>query len=138
MSPPSASDDHGGHPPVDCEDCRAAIRSPNRQTVSFLLFDQFTVPVVGCVDHLEQFATICGLTTEDTARLLSHLPAGGVPCPSCRNARYGSKQALIPVGEGATGVLACPEHQSYIASRFQTGLQTRAKLRSDIGGSTSI
>jgi len=138
MSPAPESDGHGAHPPVDCDACRAAIRSPNRQTVSFLLLDQFTVPVVGCVDHLEQFASICGLTTEDTATLLSHLPAGGVPCPSCRLAQYSSEQALVPVGEGVTGILACAEHQSHIASRFQTGLQTRDQLRTDIDGFQSV
>ena len=44
--------------------------------ISFLLFDQLELPLIGCDNHLEQFTTICGLTTEETAKLLPHRPAG--------------------------------------------------------------
>jgi len=59
------------HPPADpadspssirCTACDAALRSPGRDTVSFLLVDQLTIPLVGCPDHLTQFSTVCGLT----------------------------------------------------------------------------
>jgi len=132
MHSPPEPDDHGDHLPVDCDACQTALRSPNRQTVSFLLVDQYTVPVVGCEDHLEQFATICGLTTPDTAQLLSHLPAGGIQCPSCRLARHSSQQVLIPVGDGAAGILACEDHMTTMATRFKTGLETKRKLLTDI------
>lgn len=129
MAAPSERD---GEPPVPCNACRTALASPSRETVSFLLLDQFTVPVVGCADHLERFRAVCGLTTESSARLLSHVPAGGVPCPGCRLSAHGTPRSLIPVADGATVVLGCPEHQSAIAGRYQTGHRTRERLRDDL------
>lgn len=121
-----------GHPPVQCDACRSAFESDSRRTISFLLLDQLTIPVVSCEDHLEQFASVCGLTTEDTAETLDHRPAGGVRCPGCRLAPHNSAQPVIPVQDGAVLAVACPEHQSKILQRFQTGLQTQQHLSSSV------
>jgi len=115
-----------------CEACHAALKSIGRDTVSFLLLDQFTVPLVGCKDHLEQFRSVCALTTEDSVELLDHIPAGGVPCPGCRLARHNPHQAIIPVDDGIVPVLACPTHQADIAERYHTGLETHQQLTSSI------
>lgn len=119
-------------PPVPCEACQTALQSPGRRSVSFLLLDQLTLPVVGCDEHLEQLRAVCGLTTEERAELLGHLPAGGIRCPSCRLSSHGVRRALIPIDGGAAVVLGCPEHQTAIASRFQTGRETRAQLVADV------
>lgn len=126
-----------GHPPVQCDACRSAFESDSRRTISFLLLDQLTIPVVSCEDHLEQFASVCGLTTEDTAETLDHRPAGGVRCPGCQHAPHSAAQPVIPVRDGAALVVACPEHQSKILQRFQTGLQTRHHLSSSVEGTTN-
>ena len=63
---------------------------------------------------------------------LHHLPAGGIQCPSCRLARHSSQQVLIPVGDGAAGILACEDHMTTMATRFKTGLETKRKLLTDI------
>jgi len=125
-------------PPVPCGACRAALGSPSRKTVSFLLLDHLTVPVVGCEDHLEQFRAVCDLTTDGSAQLLSHVPAGGVPCPGCRLSTHGTRRALIPVAGGAAVVLGCPDHQSTIASRFETGQRTRRQLADDFDSFRSV
>jgi hypothetical protein len=117
---------------IRCEACDAALHSPSRDTISFLLFDQFTVPLAGCPDHLDQFSAVCGLTTEDSATLLGHRPAGGIPCPGCRHASHQSQQPVLPVGDGAVAVLACPRHQDEIIGRFRAGLQTRHHLTSTL------
>jgi len=78
------SDFTDGQPPIRCDECRSALRSDRQQAVSFLLLDQLTIPVLSCDDHLERFTSICGLTTEATADLLHHRPAGGITCPGCR------------------------------------------------------
>ncbi|MDS0261383.1 hypothetical protein NDI56_18435 [Haloarcula sp. S1CR25-12] len=135
MAPPerptARPDATAEQPPVPCSDCRAALASPSRETVSFLLLDQFTLPVAGCEDHLEQFRAVCGLTTSGRARLLAHLPAGGITCPSCRLSSHGTRRAMIPVDGGAAVLLGCPEHQSTIASRFQAGRETQNRLCAD-------
>ena len=119
-------------PPVPCADCEAALQSPERQHLSFLLLDQFTIPVAGCEEHLEQFATICGYTTDDTAELIAHRPAGGIGCPSCHLAPYNSQQSVVPVGTGAVSILACQKHQSEIINRFQAGLNTQQQLSTSL------
>ena len=130
--------DPGDELPVPCAACRAALSSPGRETVSFLLLDQFTVPVVGCDDHLERFRAVCGFTTDGSAQLLAHPPAGGVPCPGCRLSGHGTARSLIPIEGGATVVLGCPDHQSAIAQRYRLGRRTREQLRGDIGPSGSV
>lgn len=115
---------------IRCDACESALRSPGRETISFLLLDQFTIPLVGCNDHLEQFSSICGLTTEKGVKLLDHRPAGGLPCPGCRHASYNTQQPIIPLEGGALAVLACPTHQSDIINRFRTGLRTQHQLTS--------
>lgn len=136
-TPPAGPGD-GDEPPVPCPDCRHALTSISRDTVSFLLLDQFTVPVVGCQDHLEQFRAVCGLTTDGRAELLAHRPAGGITCPACRRASHDSRHAMIPVDGGAAVLLGCPDHQSTIATRFQTGQRTRQQLFGDIDPSRSV
>jgi len=140
MNPDEAAspDPVGEEPPVPCGACRDALSEPSRASVSFLLLDQFTLPVVGCMDHLEQFRAVCGLTTEGRAKLLSHRPAGGVPCPRCRLSTHGTHRALIPVDGGAAVVLGCAEHQSTIAGRFQTGQRTRQQLADDFDSFSSV
>lgn len=125
-----------GQPPVQCEACRSALESDSRRTISFLLLDQLTIPVVSCEDHLEQFASVCGLTTEDAAETLDHRPAGGVRCPGCQHAPHSGTQPVIPVREGAVLVVACPEHQSKILQRFRAGIQTRRTLSSSVDATT--
>ncbi|WP_302080537.1 hypothetical protein [Salinibaculum rarum] len=122
------ADDSSGHPPVPCSACQSALRSPERDAVSFLLLDQFTIPLVGCEEHLEQFRSVCALTTEDEAELLDHHPAGGINCPGCRLAPHNPEQPVMPISDGAVAILACPQHQSDIITRFHSGLQTRQQL----------
>jgi hypothetical protein len=122
-------------PPVACSACRAALEDGDRRSLSFLLLDQLTIPVLGCEDHLDQFRSICGLTTEDEAELLDHVPAGGVRCPGCRNARYASAHPLIPVRDGGVVVTACPDHQSAIVERFEAGSRAREQLTASLDAS---
>lgn len=130
-----ASDISGMPPSIHCQACQSALESPSRHSVSYLLVDQLTVPLLGCADHLEQFRDICGLSTDGSAKLLSHHPAGGITCPRCRLTARARKHALIPFSGGMAVVMSCPEHQSDIASRFQTGLQTWQQLRSSVPSS---
>jgi len=134
---PDRQSDDDAIPPVECVACRSAFEAVGRQTVSFLLLDQLTVPLVGCDDHLERFTTVCGFTTETDADLLAHPPAGGITCAGCRLAPYNPNKLVIPVETGAVGVLACPDHQSEIVDRFQTGHETRAQLTSSLDPSTT-
>ena len=117
-----------GRSTIRCEECQSAFRSESRQAISFLLLDQLTIPAIGCDDHLEQFSSICDLTTTDTADLLDHRPAGGICCPGCRLAPNNSPHPMIPIQDGAVVVVACSEHQSEIVQRFHAGLQTRRYL----------
>lgn len=133
--PPTETPDDG--PPVPCGACRSALSSVSRESVSFLLLDQFTLPVVGCQDHLERFRAICGLTTSGRAELLSHQPAGGITCPACRHSSHNTRNAMIPIAGGAAVLLGCPEHQSTIASRFETGERTRRQLADDFDSFSS-
>lgn len=132
----SESNHHPLVPGVNCEACHSVLQSPSRQTVSYLLLDQFTVPLLGCEDHLEQFRAMCGLTSEGAARLLSHHPAGGISCPSCRLATGGNGHVFIPVNGGGTVILGCRSHQATIAERFETGRRTHQQLSSSIGSAS--
>ena len=123
---PNAAPPLGDRP--HCSDCRAALESGGRQAISFLLVGTLTVPVVGCDAHLEEFRAICELTTEDSAELLGHLPAGGIQCPACRNHEHGGGTPLIFVEAGAVGVLACERHATAVIECYQSGLQTRQQL----------
>lgn len=117
---------------IRCSACRAALKSPGRATISFLLVDQLTIPVVGCADHKGQFSEVCGLTTEDTARLFDHRPAGGVQCPGCRHSTHRSQQPVVPVTDGAVAVLGCEAHVNGIVERFRTGLRTRHRITTSL------
>lgn len=119
-------------PSIQCESCHSALTAPNRETPSYLLLDQFTVPLLGCVDHLEQFRAICGFTTGDTADLLGHPPAGGIRCPTCRLTARTAGNILVPVSGGATVILGCQEHQSRIAERYETGRRIRQQLAAPV------
>ncbi|MFC6765843.1 hypothetical protein [Natrinema soli] len=126
------SDFTDGQPTIRCDECRSALRSDRQQAVSFLLLDNLTIPVLSCDDHLERFTSICGLTTEASADLLDHRPAGGIICPSCRLAPYSSTRPAIPIQDGVIVPIACPEHHSEIVQRFQTGLQTHRQLSASL------
>lgn len=121
---------------VDCEACRSAVRSDGRQSLSFLLLDQLTIPVLSCDEHLEQFSAVCELSTDGAAELLDHRPAGGLSCPGCRLASSESPHPLIRVRDGALVPLACSEHQSELVQRFQAGLEMKHRLTSGIETST--
>lgn len=125
MSPPVAQRSSAA---VRCDDCRSVVESGGRQELSFLLLEQLTIPVLGCDDHLEQFASVCELTAKESAELLDQRPAGGLRCPGCRLASYDSPYPLIQVRNGAVIPMACSDHQSEILERFQTGLRTRNQL----------
>jgi len=133
----SVPDSPDGSQFIQCTACESALQSPGRESVSFLLLDQLTIPLVGCDNHLEEFCSLCGLATEGRAELLNHRPAGGVNCPSCRHAPHKPQQPVIPVGNGGLAVLACSTHQSDILSRFSTGLQVREHLTSSLDGAST-
>jgi hypothetical protein len=135
---PAPTVDANAEPPIPCADCRKALQSNSRDSVFFLLLDQFTLPVVGCRDHLEQFRSICGLTTDGRAQLLSYQPAGGITCPACRRSSQGAGHAMLPVAGGAAMLLGCPDHQSTIAGRYQTGQRTRQQLTDDFDSFRSV
>lgn len=132
MAPEDGSERVEDMPPIDCDACQSAVDPEGRQDVSFLLLDHLTVPVLSCDDHLDEFAGVCSLTTDDSAELLDHRPAGGITCPACRNARYSATQPMIPVQDGVLALLACPEHQAAIAGRYQSGLETQQQLTSNL------
>jgi hypothetical protein len=142
MSPDGLDGDHPDfmqdYSAVQCDDCQSVLESGGEQFMSFLLLDQLTIPVISCDNHLEEFTSICGLTTENTVDLLHHEPAGGIRCPGCRVAPYNPVQPLIPVQGGAIAVSACPDHQLEIVNRFQTGLQTQQRLSSGLDTDTLL
>ncbi|ERH01330.1 MAG: hypothetical protein J07HN6_00881 [Halonotius sp. J07HN6] len=111
---------------VSCSDCETAFESPGEY--SFLILNHLTAPVIGCDDHLSEFAAICGYTTVATASAVGYRPAGGIGCPSCRLSVHNPRQPVIPVKDGAVGIVACPEHQTKIIDRFQQGLETKHEL----------
>lgn len=127
-----ASDDIQDHPPIQCEDCKAALHSRDDHSVSFLLLDQLTVPIVGCGDHVDQFRSICELTTTGRADVIEHRPAGGIRCPSCQLAHHNLQQPVIPIRTGAVATMACPQHQTELFNRFRSGLETQQRLTSSI------
>ena len=131
-TPQSPADTQNGRQSIRCTACESALREPGRETISFLLVDQFTIPLVGCENHLEQFSAVCNLATDSSAELLAHRPAGGLPCPGCRHVRYSPQQAVVPVGSGGLAVLACQTHQSAILNRFRAGLNIRRQLNAPL------
>lgn len=134
---PSANFSHSppepphGQPTIHCDDCQSMLHSDS-QDPSFLLLDQLTIPILGCNDHIDTFASICSLTTEDAAEVLPYQPAGGIRCPGCRLAPSNPPHPMIPVQDGATVIFACPDHQSQIVNRFQSGLQTQQRLTANL------
>lgn len=119
-------------PPIQCDACEAALHATGTHTLSFLLLDHLTAPLVGCDDHLEQFTAVCGLTSDDTAALIDHHPAGGINCPSCHLTLQTPERPLIPVQDGAVAPLVCPEHQAEIVGRFHTGLDLQHQLTASL------
>lgn len=113
---------------VRCEACQSALTEMSRDAVSFLLVDDLRIPLLGCDMHLEMFRARCGLTSAETARLLTHRPAGGLACPGCQNAPQTTTQTMLPVQDGALALLACPQHQAAVTHRFHTGLHTHTQL----------
>lgn len=124
-------DDEPAPPYADgpqCPDCQEALETGGRQAISFLLIDTLTVPVVGCDAHLEEFRAICELSTDGSADLLEHLPAGGIQCPACRNHDQAGGMPLIFVEAGVVGVLACETHAKELIECYKSGLEARQQL----------
>lgn len=131
MGPEDEFADHPD-PGIQCDDCEAALQSGGRQAVSFLLVDTLTVPLVGCDEHLEQFRAICELTTDDSAKLLAHLPAGGIQCPGCRRSNHSKGIPVVMIEAGGVGVLGCSTHTEAVLDRFQSGLEAHRQLGVDL------
>lgn len=135
MSPADSSqqqrDDFSRQPPIQCDACESALHA-NGGAFSFLIMEQLRLPLIGCTQHLEQFRFVCGLTTDTTAEILDHYPAGGITCPSCRLAPHTTDHVVVPVQDGAVAILACQEHQAKIIDRFHTGLDTQQQLTTSL------
>jgi hypothetical protein len=117
---------------VSCAACRTALRQGGGDAVSFLLLDELRVPLVGCEAHLARFARTCGLTTEGSADLLAHRPAGGIGCPGCRLAPRRPDQVVVPVADGAVAVVACDTHRDAACARYEAGGEARGHLTADL------
>jgi hypothetical protein len=130
---PAPAPDHG-FAAVECDACRATLRSGGRDALSVLLVDRLRIPVAGCGDHLDRFATTCGIGGDGEADLLAHRPAGGLTCPSCRLAPHRPETPVVPVGDGAVAVLACPDHATAVLDRFAAGDRTRRRLLGGLDG----
>lgn len=113
---------------IRCDACQSILNAPGQEAVSFLLVDDLRIPLMGCDAHLETFRSFCGMTTEETAKLLEHRPAGGLTCPGCQNAPQTTAQTMLPVQDGALALIACPKHQAAATHRFQTGFHTHTQL----------
>lgn len=133
----SELDSFDGQSTISCEACQSVVHDGGNQAASFLLLDNLSVPLLSCDDHLEQFTSICGITSEETANLLNHRPAGGIRCPSCRLAPFTVAQPMLPIGDGVVGILACPEHGAEMVQRFQTGLHTEQQLTATLNTTSS-
>ncbi|ERG89703.1 MAG: hypothetical protein J07HX5_01875 [halophilic archaeon J07HX5] len=130
MTPPASDRSapvHTDDLALGCDACQAALATPGRDSISFLLTDHLTLPIVGCDEHLETFRAACALATTATAETLAHQPAGGVRCPACRLA-HSTAQPVVPVTNGAVAVLGCPDHTTALIDRFHTGLEARRQL----------
>ncbi|MFB6167609.1 MAG: hypothetical protein ABEJ43_02055 [Haloferacaceae archaeon] len=117
---------------VSCASCRTALRGGGTDAVSFLLLEGLRVPLVGCEDHLARFARTCGLTSEGSADLLEHRPAGGVGCPACRLAPRRPDQFVVPVADGAVAIVACETHRDATRARYEAGGEAREHLSADV------
>ncbi len=117
---------------IDCHACEQALQTGGPTSRSVLLLDQLRVPVVGCPEHRDQFASTCGLTTTADYQLLDHPPAGGLGCPSCQLAVTCPPHPVIPVAGGAVSILGCQEHQTAIIDRYQDGLAMAEHLSASL------
>lgn len=131
MEPDDRPAEHSS-PNIQCDDCKAALESGGRQAVSFLLIETLTVPLVGCDAHLEQFRALCGLSTDESAKLLSHLPAGGIQCPGCRQSHHSIGMPVVMIEGGAVGIRTCSDHAEAVLDRYQSGLDVRQQIGADV------
>jgi len=63
---------------------------------------------------------------------LSHVPAGGIQCPSCQHAPNAMGMPVVLIDAGAVGVLGCSTHTEELLDRFQSGLEIRQQLGADV------
>ncbi len=117
---------------LGCQACEQALRSGGPSDRSVLLLDTLRVPLVGCAEHRDHFASVCGLTTTAEHELLQHRPAGGLGCPSCQLAMTRPTHPVVPVGDGAVGVLGCQDHQTAAIDRYQDGLAMAEHLSASL------
>ncbi len=117
---------------IGCQACEQALRTGGPSDRSVLLLDTLRVPLIGCADHRDQFASTCGLTTTTEPELLQHRPAGGLGCPSCQLAMTRPVHPVVPVGDGAVSVLGCQDHQTAAIDRYQDGLAMAEHLSASL------